>query len=76
VYGIVGLVVVYGLLRVKRWAWQSALAISSILIAWMLFEIALMGLTAPIQMVMALLGVLMLGLVLLPSVRDYFEQVK
>lgn len=68
---IAPVVIAVGLWRRRAWGWPAALALSAVLIAWLLFEIWMFGLTAPIQFVTGALGFVLLGLCLLPSVRAF-----
>ena len=63
----------------QNWAWSVTVAIGVILIAWIIVEVALIG--SPdgfprfLQIMMALFGVVMLGLAMLPSVRKFMKLV-
>jgi len=53
------------------WAWTGALLVSTALIAWIGFEILMVGYhdDPPLQLIYGLLGLILLGLVMLPSVH-------
>lgn len=55
-----------------HWAWVSSVGLSIILISWILFQFGFIGYQFPIQPITGLWGVLLLGLLLLPSVRRHF----
>jgi hypothetical protein len=60
---------------VQNWAWSTAIAIGIILVIWIVVEIALIGSPTGfprfLQVVMGLLGVVIIALAMLPSVRSY-----
>jgi hypothetical protein len=56
----------------EHWVWTLALALSIVLIGWMIVEIVTIGLIAAIQYVIGIFSLVMLGLVLLPSIRKYY----
>lgn len=84
VYGVVPLVIAYGLWSRKRWSWTDSLTrrvhvhwawmgtviLSLILIIWTSFETVLWG-PYVLMLVYGVLGFAMLGLSLLPSVRRH-----
>ena len=63
----------------QNWAWTVTAAIGVILIVWIIVEVALIG--SPdgfprfLQIMMALFGIVMLGLAMLPSVRKFTKLV-
>ena len=71
VLGVVPLHTAYVLWSRGRFAWHQAFGASIALIVWILVEIAIIGYFAdpPLQAVYGLLGLAMLALTLLPSVR-------
>ena len=89
-FGILPLLVGYSLLvrpevwwatqlnwwRDEHWALTLCLLLSAVLIVWIGVEVSLIGLTQLLQPVLALLGFVMLGLVLLPSMRKYYSSSK
>ena len=72
VLGVFPVIVAHGLWRGTRWAWVGSLGVSVALIVWILVEIAIIGYHAdpPLQAIYGALGVAMLALTLLPSVRE------
>ena len=75
VMGIAPLVIAYGLWRWQPWAWRGALALSVVLILWIIFQIVLWGFPAAIQILYLLWGGGMLALCLVPAVRAPFQAV-
>jgi hypothetical protein len=57
----------------EHWSWFSALALSVILISWMVFEISIMGLIAPIQWVLSGFSLILFVVVNLPSIRKFYR---
>src|SRR5512136_5953 len=63
----------------QNWAWTVTAAIGVILIVWIIVEVALIG--SPdgfprfLQIMMALFGIVMLGLAMLPSVKKFTKLV-
>jgi hypothetical protein len=55
-----------------RWAWTGALAAGIILLIWIGTETLMLGYISFLQPVMAVWGVLILFLALLPNVRQYY----
>ena len=74
VYAIGSLLVLVALWKRFAKAWCFIFALSVVLIGWIAFETIVMHLIAPITVVLAALGVCMLALTMLPSVRDYYRQ--
>jgi hypothetical protein len=54
------------------WAWTASLAVGIILEIWIITETALLGYISFLQPLMAVWGVLILALTLVPSVRKYY----
>jgi hypothetical protein len=71
VLGIFPMVVFYGLWKRSNWAWMGALRVSVALIIWIGVEIWMIGYHSepPLQLVYGLLGVILLILTFIPSVR-------
>jgi len=71
ILGIFPVVVFYGIWMRAEWAWTGALLVSTALIAWIGFEILMVGYhdDPPLQLIYGLLGLILLGLVILPSVH-------
>lgn len=71
VLGIFPVIVSYGLWRRKRWAWKGAKFIGPALLVWIAVEIASVGYHSepPLQLLYGLVGVALLVLSLLSSVR-------
>jgi len=71
ILGIFPVVVFYGIWMRADWAWTGALLVSTALIAWIGFEILMVGYhdDPPLQLIYGLLGLILLGLVILPSVH-------
>lgn len=69
--GVSPLIVAYGLWRRLFWAWPAVLVVGAALVVWIGVEILVVGYHAwpPLQLVYGLLGVALLVLALLPSVR-------
>lgn len=67
------------LTKYTRWthenaAWGLAVLVSLVVLGWMVFEITIMGLTAPMQYIIIILGLVMLGLALLPGTRHFYSE--
>jgi hypothetical protein len=85
--GVLPAVVFYGLLKKpnwkwidvlnvykdRHWSWTFAIFTGILLILWMDFQIMWVGYGAFIQMFCSFLAVLILGVALLPSVKEYFK---
>ena len=71
VLGIGPLVVAAGVWSGSRWAWGASLLVGMALLVWIAVEIAVIGYQPrpPLQLVYGVLGGLIVGLVLAPSVR-------
>lgn len=61
----------------QYWGWTASAAVGVILLVWIAVELVLLGFLSGIggvlQIVMALMGVLMLVLAMLPSVRSFMK---
>lgn len=77
ILGIFPMSVVYGLWKRRIWAWTGALAVSIALIIWIGVEIWMVGYHSepPLQLIYGLLGLILLILVLMSSVRNQFKKV-
>jgi hypothetical protein len=71
ILGIFPMVVFYGLRKKLNWAWTGSLMVSAALIIWIGVEIRMIGYhpEPPLQLIYGLLGLILLTLTLLPSVR-------
>lgn len=58
----------------EHWSWVATLLLGVLVLGWMVVQVAYIGLNAPIQYVILVLGVLIVALELLPSLRHYFEE--
>ncbi len=76
ILGIGPMIVFYGLWKRTIWAWIGALTISAALIIWIGVEIWMVGYHSepPLQLVYGLLGLILLILTLLPSVRNKYQE--
>ena len=73
VMGILPLVAAYGLWRGQQRARIATIGLSIVLILWICVQIYLWGAPIAIQIVYLVLGVVMLGLCFVPSVRSNFK---
>ena len=73
VLGLAPLAVVYGLWVRADWAWRGSLLVSLGLLAFVAVEVAVIGYwpEPPLQLVFGVVGLLLLGLTLLPTIRTY-----
>lgn len=73
VLGLFPLAVVFGLWRRSSWAWFGSLLVGVALIIWIGVQVLMIGYhpDPPLQPIYGLLGLLLLVLALLPSVRRY-----
>lgn len=71
--GCYPLIVFYGILKKTKWSWFAAFVLGAALIIWIVFEIIIIGYQAkpPLQLIYGLVGIIILVLVFLPSVRKY-----
>jgi peptidoglycan/LPS O-acetylase OafA/YrhL len=71
ILGIFPMIVFYGLWKRTNWAWTGALMVSAALIIWIGVEIWMVGYhpEPPLQLIYGLLGLFLLVLVMMPSVR-------
>jgi len=75
VLGLYPLIVFYGLLKKLRWSWFSAFVLGAALIIWIGVEIIIIGYQPqpPLQLIYGLVGLIILVLVFLPSVRRFLK---
>lgn len=76
VLGVFPLFVVYGLWKRLLWSWAAALLVSLALVIWILVEILIIGYhpMPPLQLIYGGIGIAMIILVLLPSVRLHYSK--
>lgn len=88
VFGLGSLVALYGLwtrsdirwLTVltqplhEHWAWVTTILIGVALVAWILIQYTTIQVFNPLQVIMAVLGVLIVALDLLPDMRHYYRE--
>ena len=72
ILGIFPMIIFYGLLKRRIWAWTGALAVGIALIIWIGVEIWMIGYHSepPLQLIYGLLGLIMMVMIFLPSVRN------
>jgi len=72
ILGIFPSVVFYGLWKRRSWAWLGSLLVSAALIIWIGVEIWMVGYhpEPPLQLAYGALGLILMGLIFLPSVRN------
>ena len=58
----------------RHWSWLAALSLSIILIVWIVVETMFIGYLFVLQPIFGALGLMMLGLVWLPGVRNYYAE--
>lgn len=69
VLGVGSFVVLYGIVRRRRWAWWGALALGVALVGWIVTQILLLRMYHVLQAIYGGLGLVLLALAVLPSVR-------
>lgn len=71
VLGVFPLIVFYGLWQRKQWAWLGAVVVGMALIVWLAVEILMVGYHSepPLQLIYGVVGVTLLLLTQMPSVR-------
>lgn len=74
VMGILPLVATVGLLRAQKSAWIVTVGLSILLILWICSQIILWGAPIPIQIIYLVIGVVLLGLCFIPSIREYYQE--
>lgn len=55
-----------------HWSWQASVTLAVVLILWIGFQGLFLGLEAPAQVATGILGLVILGLALLPRVRHFY----
>jgi len=55
-----------------HWAWTASWAAGAIMLVWITVETALLGYVSALQPIIAIWGLVLIGLTLLPSVRRYY----
>ena len=78
ILGIFPIIVFYGLLKKLNWSWFGALIVGAALVIWIGVEIMIIGYKPepPLQLIYAVLGIIILALVFLPSVRKFYAHNK
>lgn len=71
VLGVYPLAVAYGLRGRRRWAWPATVSVGVATVVWIAVQGAIIGFGHWLQWLYLLVGVAILGLALLPSVRRY-----
>ena len=88
VYGVVSLVVLYGLWTRKEWtwtrflsewthqhwSWTAALGLGVILLIWVIAQLILIGEPDALQILYLALGLAIVGVILLPSVKRHYAE--
>jgi hypothetical protein len=71
VLGVFPLIILFGLIQRKVWAWTGAVLVSVTLIIWIGVEIAMIGYHSdpPLQLIYGSVGIILLVLTQLPSVQ-------
>lgn len=73
ILGVGSLLAAYGLFRGRRWGWLASIAVGVVLITWILLEIVLIPDRSFLEALYAGIGLVVLGLAALPSVRARFS---
>lgn len=73
VMGLAPLAITYGIKKRLPWAWKAALAQGIVLFLWICFQILLWGAPAAIQIIYLVWGLLIVGLCILPGVKQAIE---
>ena len=74
VYGLLAPIIAYGLWKRASWAWGAALALSIILLGWIIGQLILWGSPHIIQITYIVLGAAMLILSLVPATKADQQQ--
>lgn len=69
VFGLGSLVVVYGIVYQRRWAWPAAVGLGVAQVGWILVQLAILQVVHPLHLAYGGLGALLALLALRPSVR-------
>ncbi|WP_435346336.1 hypothetical protein [Haloarchaeobius sp. HRN-SO-5] len=72
--GLYPLAVLYGQLTRRSWAWSGSLLMGIVLLVWIVVEVYLIGYISPLQPAYGLVGIALVALCLLPSVRRYYRE--
>lgn len=74
VLGLYPLMIFGGLLKRNSWAWPGTLVLGIALVIWIVVEILIIGYhpSPPLQLIYGIIGILIIILVLVPSVRNYY----
>ncbi|MCC6613692.1 MAG: hypothetical protein IT320_09460 [Anaerolineae bacterium] len=86
IYGVGGLVILYALwMRPnwsalagvtrrthEHWAWDVTLALGIVVMLWIIAQVVMIPMTAPIQAVVFVIGVIIVVIPLLPDMRHYY----
>jgi hypothetical protein len=57
----------------RHWAWWGTMAVGSVLVIWILYEFLVLPAISWLMPTLLVLGFLMIGLPLLPSMRSYYK---
>lgn len=76
ILGIFPLVVLYGLWSNSNWSWFGVFGVGAALVIWIGIEISVIGYHSrpPLQAIYSLIGIAILVLLFLPSVRRFFKE--
>jgi hypothetical protein len=72
--GVGSFVVLYGIVRRRDWAWIAALGLGVSLVGWISVQVYLLRMVNVLHFVYGGLGLLLIGLVFVPSVRAALER--
>jgi hypothetical protein len=74
ILGVFPMITFFGLIRRLRWSWFASFIVAIGLIIWISVEIIVIGYQhePPLQLIYGTVGVLLLLITLLPTVRKYF----
>ena len=72
VLGIGGLALIVGLVAHRRWAWDGTIALGAVLLVWIGYELLVLPMTSGLQFAMALVGLALVLLPFLPSLRRWY----
>ena len=61
-------------IRKQHWAWTASWAAGVIMLIWIVFETALLGIISFLQPVIAVYGIIIIILTLIPGVKRYFRK--
>jgi hypothetical protein len=60
--------------KIFHWAWTASWAAGVIMLIWIGVETALLGYISTLQPIIAVWGIVLIGLTLLPSIRKYYRK--